>query len=219
MLWDRELSMCHWTVKSVFFLNICPVVSCRTSILSEVSTRSSSKLPSGKNILIFGKCYLTCMCESLCFCSVWVVFVVPNPEANGQTAKADDWKLKLPWFFKQHFRCCFFPHSWKEDIISTKFREVILGGGVLIWVGPPKMWEILPLTKKICVKHCRLWQSWEHEHSHCIWGGKIVQSRYIFVQAVSCSNVILLHHTHYYSEITIISFNNNAAAIIMNNVM
>lgn len=28
---------------------------CRSSILSEVSTRSNSKLPSGKNILVFGK--------------------------------------------------------------------------------------------------------------------------------------------------------------------
>uniref|UniRef100_A0AAQ5ZXQ2 Dynein light intermediate chain n=1 Tax=Amphiprion ocellaris TaxID=80972 RepID=A0AAQ5ZXQ2_AMPOC len=37
----------------LFFL--CLVLSCRTSILSEVSTRSSSKLPSGKNILVFGE--------------------------------------------------------------------------------------------------------------------------------------------------------------------
>lgn len=36
----------------------CIFLICRSSILSEVSTRSSSKLPSGKNILIFGEYWL-----------------------------------------------------------------------------------------------------------------------------------------------------------------
>uniref|UniRef100_A0AAQ4PN02 Dynein light intermediate chain n=1 Tax=Gasterosteus aculeatus aculeatus TaxID=481459 RepID=A0AAQ4PN02_GASAC len=45
---DSELSLCHFTVNLT-------VASCRTAILSEVSTTSSSKLPSGKNILLFGE--------------------------------------------------------------------------------------------------------------------------------------------------------------------
>lgn len=32
---------------------------CRSSILSEVSTRSSSKLPTGKNIIVFGVYYMS----------------------------------------------------------------------------------------------------------------------------------------------------------------
>ncbi len=52
----------------VFFILFFVFFSCRSSILSEVSTRSSSKLPSGKNILVFGKYDLSHMCESLCFC-------------------------------------------------------------------------------------------------------------------------------------------------------
>lgn len=88
--------MCYFTVNLTaighlcVILNICFVVSCRTSILSEVSTRSSSKLPSGKNILIFGKYYLFYMCESLCFCAVWSVFLTVNPEGSGGPANCTE---------------------------------------------------------------------------------------------------------------------------------
>ncbi len=43
------------------------VLSFRSSILSEVSTRSSSKLPSGKNILLFGICL---------FCWIWFLIQI-----------------------------------------------------------------------------------------------------------------------------------------------
>lgn len=66
------MGICHLSV----FLNIYLVVSCRTSILSDVSTRSNAKLPSGKNILIFGEYYLFYICESLlllqCLGCVWL---------------------------------------------------------------------------------------------------------------------------------------------------
>uniref|UniRef100_A0A8C4IC94 Dynein light intermediate chain n=1 Tax=Dicentrarchus labrax TaxID=13489 RepID=A0A8C4IC94_DICLA len=45
---------CARFIRGSVFVNMC-LISCRTSILSEVSTRSSSKLPSGKNILVFGE--------------------------------------------------------------------------------------------------------------------------------------------------------------------
>lgn len=51
----------------------------RSSILSEVSTRSSSKLPSGKNILVFGE-YLLCLIFLL---GCIFFFIVVNPEASA----------------------------------------------------------------------------------------------------------------------------------------
>lgn len=56
--------------QSYDFASLCVIPQNRTSILSEVSTRSSSKLPSGKNILIFGKYCSSPVCTNVWYCSV-----------------------------------------------------------------------------------------------------------------------------------------------------
>lgn len=75
LLFWKQLLFSRWVTLAVnvpldcvsVFLKMCIVVSCRTSILSEVSTRSSSKLPSGKNILVFGKCVKVSLLQCLQF--------------------------------------------------------------------------------------------------------------------------------------------------------
>lgn len=55
MTWSNGCSVTSslWPILFIF------ASLCRSSILSEVSTRSSSKLPSGKNILVFGRYYMS----------------------------------------------------------------------------------------------------------------------------------------------------------------
>lgn len=77
------------------------VSSCRSSILSEVSTRSSSKLPSGKNILVFGKHYLSHTWKSACAVFSLYLWRACKLQNYTEPIKANDCTLKPFWLFKQ----------------------------------------------------------------------------------------------------------------------
>ena len=137
---------------------VCIVVSCRTSILSEVSTRSSSKLPSGKNILVFGKCVkispLQCL-QFICDGQPWGKWRARKLQNHAELTKAVHFTLKPFCILKQ---LCFFPHAFKEDIIDMK---VYLGVVVFMWVGPSENGRNTAVEQRnVFEKLGSLWQAW-----------------------------------------------------------